>query len=76
MSYKMDRFEGYHRVESEEIPAWEATVLQFDGFFVIFCVMGLLYVGLSALARYNRKKRNHKKMKAYWQEQRQTYQPW
>ena len=75
MSYQMDRFEGYRVIEQEPV-GWELTVLQFDGFFVIFCVMGLLYVGLAQLARHRRNRRNHQKLKQYWKEQRQTYQPW
>ena len=72
----MDRFKGYHRVEPEQVAGWEATVLQFDGFVYIFCFLGLLYVVLSTIARHRRQRRNHQKLKQYWREQRQTYQPW
>lgn len=76
MSYQMDRFEGYIKVEPEQAVAWEATVLQLDGFFYIFCAMCVLYIFLAQLARHRRQRRNHNKLKQYWAEQRQTYQPW
>ncbi|MEM6826003.1 MAG: hypothetical protein AAF566_12910 [Pseudomonadota bacterium] len=76
MASSINNFEGYRRAaEQSDGEAWAQFLSQFDGFFFLFCIAGLLYIVLAQFARHRRRRHNLDKMRAYWQEQRMLSQP-
>lgn len=45
---------------------WAEFLSQFDGFFFLFCTVGLMYVILSQYARHRRRQKNLDRMRAHW----------
>lgn len=78
MESSLDRFSGHaYAPGAEPSPAtpWADFLMQFDGFFFLFCTVGLLFVVLSQYARQRRRQKNLDKMRAYWEVQRRAGQP-
>ena len=48
---------------------WMEFLSQFDGFFFLFCTVGLGMVILSQYSRHRRRRENLRKMRSYWDEQ-------
>lgn len=78
MENSLDRFSGHAYAPGAEpsvATPWTEFLLQFDGFFFLFCTVGLMFVVLSQYARHRRRRKNLDKMRAYWEEQRSLEQP-
>lgn len=75
MANSIDRFEGYAvapghaSTQGVDTAVWAEFLSQFDGFFFLFCTMGLMYVVMSQYARHRRRQRNLEKMRAHWKQQ-------
>ncbi len=71
MATDLNRFEGYAAAPNGDAEAvlWMEFLSQFDGFFFLFCTMGLLYVVMSQYARHRRRQKNLEKMRAQWRQQ-------
>lgn len=78
MENSIDRLAGHAYAPGAEpghLGPYAEFMAQFDGFFVMFCTAGLLYVILSQYARHRRRQKNLDKMRAHWAEQKRLEQP-
>lgn len=76
MAKTIDRFEGYAAAPGAEASGpWVDFLSQFDGFFFLFCTIGLLYVVMSQYARHRRRQKNLEKMRAHWKQQQAMRAP-
>lgn len=77
MANTLDRFEGHAYAPGADPSSgaqWAEFLAQFDGFFFLFCTVGLLYVAISQYARQRRRRKNLRKVQQHWQEQRRERQ--
>lgn len=76
MDKTIDRLAGHaYAPGTEPAGVWVEFLSQFDGFFFMFCTLGLMYVILSQYARHRKRQKNLDRMRAYWAEQRRLGKP-
>lgn len=70
MANSIDRLAGHAYAPGHEqvtYGPWGEFLSQFDGFFFMFCTVGLLYVVVSQYSRHRRRQKNLDVMRKMWE---------